>query len=694
MLLSDLSRIVTRKRNGRARRHEKDGLPIGDWPELRLAHSDLRAHLSFLPQALERARSDADCFVSAHDLFSVQSSLTHSLETPASMRANHDAERDDDLEDAVAGARADEEAQLLPHEEFEFEDSDTSTPQYVPQPKRTWHWLYGPQPARPQRIKPLLRSVQQSPARFLDRILPENKHKRALLAVYVLLWAVGLMLFLRAQLPIKDGEGRDVINLDCVDTLWRRKNECGLGGIDCRPFSNDTFAFRCPANCAGVQILNPHAVGPKDYNYRPFVIGGGDQTYRGDSFICGSAIHAGVVSDARGGCGRVTRLGELVGYSSTKKNGIESIPFDSYFPLAFRVSKDTNDRRVQCNGDPRNAMLFYSLVFTALLCVFSNSPLLFFPIFTMIFAQVSFASDPPSASYRNISVIPDHISMFAKRLLPAFFCAVVLYWTTIKRTLSGLEAPFEKTILWLGGFWFGALENYTFEWMPLNRLNADDLQQQPGAKLALAIILIILTCIIASQVYFFWLEGRLPRYLALYGLFLFGILVCLLIPGVSLRIHHYIIGLLLLPGTGMQTRPALLYQGILLGLFANGIARWDFDSILQTADALRRDGTFDSPMPNITGVEVFRNPNDITAAFSFAVPPAGMHGISALVNDVERFRDFFTDGLERNITWIRDGGLGLPEYFRFAYVKAGRTLDYVNVGALNAQGHWESKAID
>jgi hypothetical protein len=609
------------------------------------------------------------------------------------MRANDDAERDEDLDDrAIAGAQADEEAQLLPSEEFEFEDSDSSTPQYVPRRKRTWHWLYGPQPPRPQRINPLLPSIQQKPTRFLDRMLPEKRHKQILLAVYLLLWAVGFMLFLRAQLAIKDGEGRNVVNLDCVDTLWRRKNECGLDGIDCRPFSNDNFAFRCPANCAGVQILNPHAVGPKDYNYRPLVIGGGDQTYRGDSFICGSAIHAGVISDSKGGCGRVTRLGELVGFASTKKNGIESIEFDSYFPLSFRVSKDTSGSRVDCGSDPRQAMLIYSLILTALLSIFSNSSLLFFPIFTMIFAQVSFASDPPSASYRNISVIPDHTSMFAKRLLPAFFCAVVLYWTTIKRTLSGLEAPIEKTILWLGGFWFGALENYTFEWIPISRLTAHDLEQQPGAKVALALILAILVCIIASQVYFFWLEGRLPRYLALYGLFIFGILICLLLPGVLLRIHHYIIGLLLLPGTSLKTRPSLLYQGILLGLFVNGVARWDFDSVLQTADALRADGTFDSLKPNITALDLSRNLENISATFSFAIPPLGMHGISALVNDVERFRDFFTDGLNRNITWTRDIDLGLPEYFSFAYVKEGRTLDYAKAGTLSAQGYWNSSS--
>lgn len=36
-----------------------------------------------------------------------------------------------------------------------------------------------------------------------------------------------------------------------------------------------------------------------------------------------------------------------------------------------------------------------------------------------------------------------------------------------------------------------------------------------------------------------------------------AIVVCLTLPGLELRIHHYILALLLLPGTGIQTRTSL-----------------------------------------------------------------------------------------------------------------------------------------
>jgi hypothetical protein len=171
-------------------------------------------------------------------------------------------------------------------------------------------------------------------------------------------------------------------------------------------------------------------------------------------------------------------------------------------------------------------------------------------------------------------------------------------------------------------------------------------------------------------------------------LFIAGILFCLTIPGVSFRLHHYFLALLLLPGTSMQTRPSLLYQGILLGLFVNGIARWDFDSILQTADALRADGTFDSILPVIAEPIIQRTDTGLLAAFTWADAHIGMHGISVLVNDVERRRVFFPDEADNGFEWIQATGLQVPEYFRFAYVKDGRALDYTKTGTLFPNGTW------
>jgi hypothetical protein len=163
----------------------------------------------------------------------------------------------------------------------------------------------------------------------------------------------------------------------------------------------------------------------------------------------------------------------------------------------------------------------------------------------------------------------------------------------------------------------------------------------------------------------------------------------LTIPGVNLRIHHYILALLLLPGTSLQTRPSLLYQGILIGLFVNGIARWDFDSVLQTSEVLRADARLDSVVPIITtpAVEVG---TAVYATFTYGTHPTGVDGISVLVNDVERARGFNNDvdSIWSSFEWTWPAQSGLNVYFRWAYIRGGRTLDYTKPGTLFSNGTW------
>lgn len=603
--------------------------------------------------------------------------------------SNGSASHDDiELRDSRGDDGGPEEgAHLLPHHRHE-NDVDEPSIRRGDTSQRAWTnrtWLTGPQTLRKQAIQPLFPCLQSLPRGLLNRICPTARSKRrmqfAFFAVWLFLFTVPLVW---SSLPTKDSLGQDVVNLDCIDTLWKWKNECGLDGIDCRPFSNKTLAFRCPVGCKDVKVLNSRLIGASDIIFQPLVVGGPE--YRGDSFICASAIHAGIISNGGGGCGRLTRIGKRENFPSSLEQGIESIGFDSYFPVAFTVSEDPG---IQCGpGEFRGFLFFISILFTSLLCIFTTSERYFFVIFVAIFVHVGMVSDPPGASTYNTSTFPDHLSKLTGGLLPAMFCATVIYKLVVARTLANIQAPFEKTALWLGGFWFGALSNLTFEWIPITRLTAHDLEQRSGAKLALAFIIIVIAGIVVQQAYSLWLEGRLIRYLGIYAAFISGILFCLMIPGVEFRLHHFLLALLLLPGTSIQTRCSLLYQGILLGLFVNGIARWGFGPFLETPDSLRSDGAFDSLIPSVTasvmGMEQI--------SFSWAQPPSGsaIDGISILVNDVERHRSFFAEmpSSGGNFTWPRSPDMNLPEYFRFGYMRKGLALDYTGTGIWYSNGTW------
>lgn len=477
----------------------------------------------------------------------------------------------------------------------------------------------------------------------------------------------------------------------CNLTMARRDaNGCGINGNLCRPFENTTIPFRCPANCKRVNVVNPHAVGDQEINYRPLVIGGPtdkEETientyYRGDSFVCGAAIHAGFINDAMGGCGVVSLVGEKVDFSSVDRNHIKSISFDSYFPRSFAFLKGTQSR---CR-DLRWPLLAVSLTFTILLSLFTSSPAVFFPsVFTGIFFHVALASDPP-----NLTDYYAIISIALGRFLPASFCMYVIYKYCVRPQQQGLHAQIEKTILWLGGCWIGALNNYTFDKIPIERLTPHDIKQQPGAVPALIIIVLSIFSIALGQAWALRVEGKLPRYLAIYGLFVATILILVTVPKMNVRLHHYILGLVLAPGTAMQNRPSLLFQGILIGLFINGIARWGFDSILQTPAELRGDAQLGTLLPAVlepiihTNVGSLLKPN-ITFEWDFPFPKH-YDGLSILVNDVERFRGYEDAGKE-SFTWVRHMD-GKPEYFRFAYMWGNSRGDYTKAGVWRRDLGW------
>lgn len=394
-----------------------------------------------------------------------------------------------------------------------------------------------------------------------------------------------------------------------------------------------------------------------------------------------------MITDTEGGCGVVSKNGAASSFTSSQSNGIKSIGFDSHFPLSFVFQPD-----VTCSAkDMRWPLLAVSVIYTSILSIFVTSPsVFFFTIFTTIFIHVGLVSDPPT----HKSIL-DLLQTLVSRFLPAMFVAFVFYTFCIRRTLRNLTAQVEKTILWLGGCWVGSLTNYTFDFIPIQRLTPHDLDQQPGAKAALAFIVIILLVIVAQQIWSFRVEGRLPRYLGFYAIIILGIIICICIPGLNLRIHHYILAILLLPGTSMQTRPSLLYQGILLGLFINGIARWGFDSLLQTDASLQNDAQLNSALPTLLPPAIQLTTSTTTTSHSnitFTWPDldSSFDGISILVNDVERFRGFVDDEPRdgRGFIWERQSGLDVNEYFRFAFMQGTSTLDYTKAGTWTKDGRW------
>ena len=562
-----------------------------------------------------------------------------------------------------------------------------------------FRWIEGPHPPRPFTITPLFGSIQARPLELLSRLGP--RWCRWLILSFYIASAIAFVLILN-----KSTYGCEVTGfgkpkrVSCISRFWPDANICGVDGEHCRPFHNESRAFRCPANCECTKIWNPRFIGNEEINYRPLVVGGrmpdddGPAVYRGDSFICGAARHAGLISNTYGGVGVVSLIGEHHAYPAVGANGISSIGFEPSFPLSFtfQEASQASGPSSSCQ-DPRWLLLTLTASVTSILSIFIVSSAGFFWMnFVSVFFCVALATNPPD--YEDYYEV---VSSAFGRFLPAAFIAFVIYRYCARRTLEGCAAQFEKPILWLGACWVGALNNFTFDRLPIQRLTPHDLRSQPGAISALVVIILVILVIAFGQVWAFRIEGRLPQYLAFYALVAAGLLVLIAMPGLNLRIHHYIFALLLLPGTALQTRPSLVYQGLLVGLFINGVARWGFASILETPSSLLADGPLGSLVPQVAAPIIsgdritFSWANLTQVVDGVKKLRGGFDSISVLVNDVERFRGF-EDHNADSFTWTRN----IPDeiaFFRLAFVKFGQigrdvVYDYTKPGAWFGNGTW------
>ncbi|KAJ5867536.1 hypothetical protein N7534_002089 [Penicillium rubens] len=566
---------------------------------------------------------------------------------------------------------------LLPQEHMDTQSEKFERdPPFSCTPSGFCAWLRGPTPPHVYHINPWFPRLQTAPARLIDQKFPHRSSKIALLFGGLFFWIVVFFASLKASVAGQEvpGYGQPV-KLSCHHRLWSNSTNCGLNGDLCRPFEDQSFAFRCPSGCAAAILLEPYVVGDQELNYRPLVVGGkpfnvdghDSGTYRGDSSICASALHAGLIDDARGGCGILHRAGEQKNFYSSSQHGIESIEFLSSFPMSFRLSNeastlDSNETYpIKCS-DARWSLFAFTLIWTTILSlVVTSAPAFYSMIYFIVWFQVAMASDPPSmGSYYDL------VSIALGRFLPGAFVGFVLYYFCVRHTLKNLDAHWDKTVLWLGGCWVGALNTDTFDRIPISRLTPHDIQQQPGAVTALIIVVGSLIAIAFGQAHCFRREGRFFPTISIYGILVAVVLILVAVPNMNLRIHHYILSLLFLPGTTMQTRPSLLYSGILIGLFINGIARWGFDSILQTPGALLDGAKLGTVPPKIYPPSM-TDANNLVFSFPDLEPHAD--GLSVLVNDVERFQVFRPkDGQHLpDFTWSRTYPNEL-EYFRFGFV--------------------------
>ncbi|KAF7339605.1 LCCL domain-containing protein [Mycena sanguinolenta] len=487
-------------------------------------------------------------------------------------------------------------------------------------------------------------------------------------------WLVSFAFFARAQWFQTPADAF----IGCTSTYWLAENECGLNGENCAPFDNASLDFRCPAQCSGVILANPRAVGDEHPAFVPLIVGGGDanRTYRGDTFICAAAIQIGLVSDSRGGCGTLDLIGNFTDFRPTTGHGLTSIGFPTVFPLSYRFRSTTSLHHCQDNRD--YALAFNAIVTASLFLLLRPKPIVLFWCLVCIgYWHIVLFSQPQGP--------PPPLDVAFGTFLPALFIAYAFWRLAFRFCLPAFrKMPIEAMVLYLLPFWVGVLTGETTDRLPLERLTASDLKKRSGAITTLVVIVIIIAAIAINQIRVFRKTGWLPYYLGWYALGGLITIVLSQLPGLTLRIHHYILAMVLVAGTALPTRVSAMAQGYLLGLFLNGAAAYGFDSMLQTVADLQQDATLGTDLPTfLTNSSTYNTSIPfVDQLISWDAPPPGWDGFSLLVDDVERYV-----GSALNFS-LAAFDPTLLHYFRLALTSAGSTGDFTNAATLFPNGTW------
>ena len=579
-----------------------------------------------------------------------------------------------------------------------------------------------------------MNTINEFPGKYFENRFSAGM-KTSLVVLYCSMW-FGIIssliypyLFHKPMFISRDGtKTREVVSLSCNAQLnWKGKNNaCGLNAENCTPFEDQDYYIRCPALCdRGGWVYSPLAVGDERIRYKTYVIGGGrisdkeaeeeldaqSYPYRADSYPCAAGVHAGLVSPAHGACLKVSMSGAQLAFDSKNGKTGNSISFSTFFPSSF-VLREKYDAIASGCYDPRVLVVVLNIIFGLPLFYISNS-LIGYWVTTMVgYWSIVLVFDPPViANPNDMNTIYDLFSVGFQRLLPLCFVLYVMWACSIKRCLEN-GSPLLKIMFWYPLFWLGTLNNVTFDRLPVDRLTPEDLKDQPAALASVLFIISIIAVSACFQGYSIWKSGRFQKYFKIYITMIITLFLFAYLPHLSLRIHHYILGMMLTPGCATRGVSAYVLQGILIGLILSGVGRWDFASILETRRALLRGGAGDAAKPPQFHFDSSSNFaiswEDISPDESNEYDLSSFTGYSLLANDIEVYtgtnQTVYIDELLKENDFLQDlvdGALDYQDdvklYLRVAHANvydSSKRGDYTNAAVYYyPSGNWTDPKV-
>lgn len=553
---------------------------------------------------------------------------------------------------------------------------------------KIWSWLKavwnGPKVASDEadhfENSPILYNINRVPILIGERCGPVQK--KVILLVYFLVLSVATrLLYHQILFTVPQVDNVELLNLPCGRTteFWLgNDDQCGLKGEKCmEPFNeHKEVLVRCPAFCNGDGLAySVIRFGNEKVHYEPYIVKSvvqpdGKPVYRADTFPCIAAYEEGLIGGLFGGSFRM-KLADAFPYDYAVDEDHESGHyFNAKFPASFTFEK-IDYRAVETSQNVLDltlvAIVAGVLASVSIALLSSSHMVFYFTSYGAIVTTVVLACDTPIVvKFDENKLGGDNsawslLSIYFERLVPLTLAVGLLWLVMGKYTFHG--TGFVHRALFLLGCWVTGLLNLTFEKLPIDRLIWSDIRQQKGGLVSFFFIVsIILGCTVV-QIRQIWRAGWLRR--------AFGIYLTLLVAlvwvstgcgglleqaagdggsGLVFRMHHWVLGLLLIYGCKTRWVGSYLMHGLCLGLLVNGVGKWGFASVFELERGVSRDpNAVPRSIPPPLGVFYDKHNGAIRVLLESAGgPEEGVHGSpdGGLHNyHIDRYRFLINDVL-------------------------------------------------
>ena len=404
-------------------------------------------------------------------------------------------------------------------------------------------------------VSPLLDSPYAPPQSPRPCLAAVREHPRTLPAL-ALLFAFSLSLFAFFSAGFAASYSTPALqSATCASTT--------LDGPCAVTDASGACELRCPPRCADAWVGSAEAYA---------VYGGGAAGYyRGDSKLCRAALHAGLVSDASGGCVRVRVAPGLAATypAGAPQHGVRALT-GAYFPTSLALLPS---RAPFCGSLQWPWLAALALLAVAALALAPPAPA-FALTCAACFSYLTFTArggDPYATLLQGSAC-----ALSAAALLGCVYAAAVRH---------ALEAPSAAAPLSVGRLTafhllplLAAMHMNLFTaFLPDFSFSAASLSALPASGIALVCVLcVVLLGGTAHQARLLHASGMGGAYAQLYlaGAAALGLLSFLLRSHAAVHVHHSILALALPPLTRFPAAPSMALQAVLLGMLLNGLALW------------------------------------------------------------------------------------------------------------------------